>query len=587
MGGTVDHSTIHPLCESRSHLVELHLWRGAPRNTDDTRPVQILVNHGFVVGFSPDRMQPVWSAYRVADYDQDVDYARPIHYHDDMRLDEAFRIGRKTFGKLGGEQLNVGHMAPNEVINRQFGRLAQLETFMMSNMSPQYASLNGGVWRKLEDAIRNINDARVKDHVWVIVGPVFGEDPAAVNRGRGKYLPVPEKYFCVTVEPHSYPYDTLSRAHVDCFLIPQNAPRRSSPADYPATLEEIEDATNLRFFDAWSRDVPLGLSQSESAASKSHLMRILEDQRVQDEPLEVRLKPAETPAETVEDLISALRAEAATLQIQGHALTEEDLAYLKTLQHTISWLHRAQEVESPVSGPEEPMVTNFVTYKIVSDLGDKLKMSARTSCNFWNRFVHPKQSIVIRLGIFTQNSGTIARAYKPYEKDGTRYGLVEFNTRYLGTFSEDDISGTIIHEIGHTLGIGWEEWDALFVGRTGRFKSASIRRLDTLAEMQVELDGGPGTALAHWDEDRFGAELMTGYKNRGEHVLPVTIDLMGLLGHEVIERLATKTQLDDLLRQAEGVIFSRQDQVRMIDLEHFEETELMESIPHGAEATSK
>lgn len=580
----MDNSALHPLCESQAHLIELHLWRGAPKNLDDTRPVQILVNHGFVVGFSPDRMQPVWSAYRVADYDRDVDYARPIHYHDDMRLDDEFRIGRKTFGKLGGVQLNVGHMTPNEVINRQFGRLAQLETFLMSNMSPQYGSLNSGVWLKLEDAIREINDKRVEDHVWVIVGPVFGQNPASVNRGRGKYLPVPEKYFCVTVEPHSYPFDTMSRAHIDCFLIPQNAPHRSSPADYPATLEEIEEATNLSFFDAWSRDVSLRLSHSEQLPSKSSLMQILEDRRSEDQPLEARLKPAETPAETVEDLITALRSEAVSLETQGHTLADEDLAYLKTIQHTISWLHRVQEMQNPAADLEETKINNFVTYKIVKDMGDKLKMSARTSCNFWNRFVHPKQSIVIRLGIFTQNSGTIARAYKPYEKEGVRYGLVEFNTRYLGEFSEDDISGTIIHEIGHSLGIGWEEWDDLFIEKTGKFKRASVRRLKALKDMEVELDGGPGTALAHWDEDQFGTELMTGYKNQGEHVLPVTIDLMKLLGHEVIERLTNKTQLNDLLRQAESVIFSRQDQVRTINLEYFEETELMETIPHGFDA---
>ncbi len=579
----MNNTTIHPLCANQVHLIDLHLWRGAPKNLDESRPVQILVNQGFVVGFSPDRLQPLWSAYRVADYDRDVDFARPIHYHDDLRLDKEMRIGRKTFGKLGGIQLNVGHMSPNEVINRQFGRLAQLETFMMSNMSPQFGSLNGGVWLKLETAIRKIKDEREKDHVWVIVGPVFGEEPASVYRGQNKYLPVPEKYFCVTVEPHSYPYDTLSKAHIDCFLIPQNAPNSSSPADYPATLEEVENAAQLNFFDAWSRDVPRGQSLSVQQPSDSRLMQILKAQKSETQPIELKLKATDTPAKTVGDLIDALKNEAAKLQIRGKALASEELSYLKTIQHTISWLHRAHDVQSPVTDTPEPEAASFVTYKIISDMGEKLKTGARTSCNFWNRFVQPKFSIVIRLGIFTQMSSTIARAYKPYEKDGVRYGLVEFNSRFLGQFSEDDIAGTIIHEIGHSLGIGWEEWDKLFVRRTGKFKRKSVGRLEALDRMEVELDGGPGTALAHWDEDRFGTELMTGYKNQGEYVLPVTIDLMALLGHEVIERLTAKSQLSDLFRQAENMIFSKQDQVRAIDLEHFEETGLMECVPHGAQ----
>ena len=43
----------------------------------------------------------------------------------------------------------------------------------------------------------------------------------------------------------------------------------------------------------------------------------------------------------------------------------------------------------------------------------------------------------------------------------------------------------------------------------------------------AERDGGAGTALAHWDEERFDRELMTGYKDRGgEYVLPITVAIM-------------------------------------------------------------
>ena len=279
----MDNTTIHPSSGNAAHQVDIHLWRGPPENLDPDRPVQILVNNGYVVGFSPERLQPVWSAYRVANADDDVDYQRPIHYHDDMRLAPEHRIGRKTFGKIGGVQLNVGHMTPNEVINRQFGRLAQMETFLMSNMSPQYGALNQGVWLKLESAIRAIADEDGKDHMWVIVGPVFGDQPAAIERGAGKHLPIPDAYFCVTIDPFRYPYDTPSSAHIDGFIIPQDAPRSSNPQDYPATLEEIEEATNLRFFSDWARDVPVAMEQQALAvegAGTSRMMAVLGEKEV-------------------------------------------------------------------------------------------------------------------------------------------------------------------------------------------------------------------------------------------------------------------------------------------------------------------
>ena len=394
----MDYTTIHPLCAGQAHLVDLHLWRGAPKNRDAERPIQILVNHGYVAGFCPDRLQPAWSAYRVANKDQGVDYERPLMYYDDLRLDEDYRIGRKTFGRIGGVQLNVGHMTPNEVINRQFGRLAQLETFLMSNMSPQYGSLNGGVWLKLEDAIRAIEDEPGKDHVWAIVGPVFGDQPSSVNRGRGKYLPIPDAYFCIVVDPHSYPYDTPSRVQFDCFLIPQDAPRSSHPEDYPATLEEVEAATNLEFFAAWGRDIAqASMSQEENrTAHESRLMRALQQNRSEAQVEVEVLAEARRDSQSIDELIETLKNEAAGLMTQGRGLSVEELTRLRMIQHTISWLMTARDLIDPPEEPEEPQT--LITYKITSDLGDKLKLGARAACNFWNRFVQPKHSIVIRLG---------------------------------------------------------------------------------------------------------------------------------------------------------------------------------------------
>jgi hypothetical protein len=285
--------------------------------------------------------------------------------------------------------------------------------------------------------------------------------------------------------------------------------------------------------------------------------------------------------EKLEQIIDKLTQEAAGIQIQGRALRPDEIARVQAIYEALPHLKQALEILT------KKIESTLVTYKIVSDVDGKLKAAARVACNFWNRFVIPNSSIVIRLGVFTANSLTIARAYRPYELDGVVYGVVEFNTKYLSTFSKNQISGTIVHEIGHTLGFGWNEWMDLIDASSGEFTQEAINGLAVLQDMLVETEYGPGTQYSHWDEARHGEELMTGIKDSVEHVLPVTIDIMTLLGHQVAEELPHKTNLDSLLDSLALVMFSRQAEAKSFNLDHYEKTPLWENIPHDQPLTKK
>lgn len=223
-------------------------------------------------------------------------------------------------------------------------------------------------------------------------------------------------------------------------------------------------------------------------------------------------------------------------------------------------------------------MSHLITYKIESDLDGKLKEAARISCNFWNNYLIPNSNFVIRLGTFFRPTSTIAAAWQPYENDGVRYGHVKFNTRFLKNYTVHEATGTIIHEIAHTLGIGWDAWSELFDINTGKFKPEHIKQLPDLGNMVVELEHGSGTRYSHWDEITHDPEFMTGFKDSNEHVLPVTIDVMELLGHQVHTRLEQKADLSSILNGLEGMVFSRQDIAEAIDRDYFIETELMEEI---------
>ena len=285
--------------------------------------------------------------------------------------------------------------------------------------------------------------------------------------------------------------------------------------------------------------------------------------------------------EKLKQIIDELTQEAARIQIQGRALRPDEIARVQAIYEALPHLKQAFEILT------KKIESTLITYKIVSDVEGKLKAAARVACNFWNRFVIAKSSIVIRLGVFTANSLTIARAYRPYEQDGVVYGVVEFNTKYLSTFSKNQISGTIVHEIGHTLGFGWNEWMELFDESSGEFTQEAINELAALQNMRVETDYGPGTQYSHWDEELFNEELMTGIKDSVEYVLPVTIDIMSLLGHQVAEELPQETNLDTLLDALALVMFTRQAEAKSFNLDHYEKTPLWENIPHDQPLTKK
>jgi endonuclease G, mitochondrial len=242
-----DHSSVLRSSEPIAHFLEFFCVHGAPANLDAARPVSIIVNHGYALGFSPARLQPVWAAYQVSAAKKDVDYERPEFFYDDPRLPAEQRIGSGGFRPLGERTYDRGHMVPNYAINTQFGRVAQAETFFMSNIVPQRSATNRGAWEKLEKAVIRAY-APLRKHVWVIVGPVFGENPETIQRRNGLKVPVPDACFALVADPERYPFDDPDNLSILALRMPQEWGNAPLSDVLVTSIPEIEAATRLTFF---------------------------------------------------------------------------------------------------------------------------------------------------------------------------------------------------------------------------------------------------------------------------------------------------------------------------------------------------
>jgi endonuclease G len=193
---------------------------------------RVLVNRGYVVGYSDALGNPLWAAYRVPDLPT---LPRPAP------RPEKFEVDRRTSARVAsdvyaGSGYDRGHLAPNYAIATRHGSQAQRETFLMSNITPQLRALNGGLWRELEMKIATSYPARYGE-VWVLTGPVFGAQPQQL---RGA-VAVPEAFFLIVVDENEGRLRTLA------LLVPQEVPASADPERYLTTIDEIQRRTGLDF----------------------------------------------------------------------------------------------------------------------------------------------------------------------------------------------------------------------------------------------------------------------------------------------------------------------------------------------------
>ncbi len=127
------------------------------------------------------------------------------------------------------------------------------------------------------------------------------------------------------------------------------------------------------------------------------------------------------------------------------------------------------------------------------------------------------------------------------------YGvLVVDSADVAGLYAVGRLDDTVLHEMGHVLGIGilWDQPplvgaggpDPRFVGPMASI--AANEWFTGWTSVPVENVGGAGTADAHWRESMLGPELMTGFIDEVNVLSAVTIGSLVDIGYHVDIRAA-------------------------------------------------
>lgn len=204
-----------------------------PGNMLPTSTTGEVIHHEFYsLSYNEKHEQAEWVAYELTKESLIIpNVKRTGNFRPDPKVRKASASDRD----YRGSGYDRGHMAPAG--DMAFSEKAMSQTFYMSNMSPQIRNFNGGIWRELEETVRDW--AYQNKHLYVVTGPVL-KGPMRESIGPNK-VSVPDKYYKVILDYTKPEYKAIA------FLM-SNEISYQPLAKYAVPIDEVEAVTGIDFF---------------------------------------------------------------------------------------------------------------------------------------------------------------------------------------------------------------------------------------------------------------------------------------------------------------------------------------------------
>lgn len=153
---------------------------------------------------------------------------------DNFREDPDVKTKSASLADYKGSGYDRGHLAP--AADFAWTKNGMSESFYMSNMSPQQPSFNRGIWKKLEERVRDW--ARSNEVIYVVTGPIYLQK--GENIGKNKVV-VPDQYYKVILELNGKEVKGIG-------FILDNEKSSKDLSAFAMSIDEVEKATGLDFF---------------------------------------------------------------------------------------------------------------------------------------------------------------------------------------------------------------------------------------------------------------------------------------------------------------------------------------------------
>ena len=209
----------------------------------------VLNRKGFARGYSTRYRQALWVSYLLRASDLAAPRAkRSARFFPDPALKNPVRP--QDYDRTGFDR---GHLAP--AADMAHSKEAMLHSFYMSNISPQRPAFNRGIWKHLEEQVREW--ARREKVICIVTGPIF-HPPEAAPMGKIQ-LPVPRAFYKVLLD--------LTPPHKMIGFVIPNRGSGGPVSIFAVTVDEVERQTGCDFFSELPDDLETRLESELDPAA--------------------------------------------------------------------------------------------------------------------------------------------------------------------------------------------------------------------------------------------------------------------------------------------------------------------------------
>lgn len=202
------------------------------------RTERIITHRGYTVSYNSEWKIPNWVAYELTDNEVNGTEERSDKFVPDPMVPKYETAYTEDYKNSGYDR---GHMAP--AADMKWDVQAMRESFYMSNICPQLHNLNAGVWKDLEEQVRDL--AEQKGSIYVVCGPIVSADYQTIGDNN---VVVPSAFFKVLLQNDNGKIHTIG-------FIYENKSGKKPMSSYARTVDEVEEITGFDFFPALPDDI--------------------------------------------------------------------------------------------------------------------------------------------------------------------------------------------------------------------------------------------------------------------------------------------------------------------------------------------